>query len=121
MLSSMNAPAHIILNAVVLGRGRTRADWLPITAGALLPDLPLHREDAHGHFYPLSNWHFESPISYWDPAHHELWVGGLEAAGVIVGSFLLIRRGTAWRFVGLATLTLYAVYAAFAIRTWTSL
>jgi hypothetical protein len=190
----VNTPAHIILSAVVLGRGRTREDWIPITAGALLPDLPmvafylyqrfgldqsermiwsvlyfnpdwqqffdvfnslplitigaalafsrqsraalalflsmalhvaadlpLHREDAHGHFYPFSNWHFESPISYWDPAHHGLVVGGLEVVGVIVGSLILIRRGNPWRYVGLATFSLYAAFAAFAIQTWTSL
>ncbi|MEO0350335.1 MAG: hypothetical protein AAF282_09855 [Cyanobacteria bacterium P01_A01_bin.15] len=35
-----------------------------------LEDLPLHREDAHRHFWPLSNYRFESPVSYWDPAHH---------------------------------------------------
>ena len=48
-------------------------------------------------------------------------MGGLEALGVIVGSFLLIRRGTPWRIVGLATLALYVGFAAFAIRYWVSL
>jgi len=37
----MNTPAHAILNALVLGRGTWRREWLPITAGALLPDLPM--------------------------------------------------------------------------------
>lgn len=35
-----------------------------------LADLPLHRDDAHRHFWPLTNYRFESPISYWDPAHN---------------------------------------------------
>jgi hypothetical protein len=190
----VNTPAHIILSAVVLGRGRTRGNWLAITTGAVLPDipmvgfylyqrfgleeteqriwsllyfdpdwqrffdlfnslpliaigaaialsrksraalalflsmglhvaadLPVHREDAHGHFYPLSSWRFESPISYWDPAHYGLVVGGLEALGVIVGSLILTRRGGPWRIVGLATLGLYLTYATFVIRYWTSL
>lgn len=30
-------------------------------------DFPLHNDDAHRHFYPFSNWRFESPVSYWDP------------------------------------------------------
>lgn len=37
----MNTPAHVVLNALVLGRGRWQAAWLPITAGALMPDLPM--------------------------------------------------------------------------------
>ena len=32
-----------------------------------LGDLPLHREDAHRHFFPVSDWRFTSPVSYWDP------------------------------------------------------
>lgn len=35
----------------------------------MLCDLPVHHDDAHRHFLPLS-WRFESPISYWDPAHY---------------------------------------------------
>ena len=36
----------------------------------------MHREDAHGHFFPLTDWRFVSPVSYWDPAH----LGALGAA-----------------------------------------
>ncbi len=28
-------------------------------------DLPLHQDDAHRHFFPLSDWRFVSPVSYW--------------------------------------------------------
>lgn len=35
-----------------------------------LGDLPLYHDDGHHHFFPLSNWRFESPISYWDPDHY---------------------------------------------------
>lgn len=35
-----------------------------------LIDLPVHADDAHRHFWPLSNWRFISPISYWDPDHY---------------------------------------------------
>ena len=34
-----------------------------------LGDLPFHHDDAHRHFFPLLEWRFSSPISYWDPAH----------------------------------------------------
>lgn len=32
-----------------------------------LLDFPLHNDDAHRHFFPFSDWRFESPVSYWDP------------------------------------------------------
>ncbi len=34
-----------------------------------LTDLPLHHNDGHPHFWPLSHWVFSSPVSYWDPNH----------------------------------------------------
>ena len=43
-------------------------------------DLPLHADDAHRHFWPLSDWRFRSPVSYWDPAHHGIAAGMVEAA-----------------------------------------
>ncbi len=36
----------------------------------ILCDLPLHREDGHAHFWPLSDWKFISPVSYWDTRFH---------------------------------------------------
>ena len=37
----MNTPAHVALNALLLGRGRFESDWGAITAGSLMPDLPM--------------------------------------------------------------------------------
>lgn len=40
----------------------------------VLTDLPLHHDDGHPHFWPLTSWIFRSPVSYWDPAHYgRLW------------------------------------------------
>lgn len=188
----MNTPAHVILNALVLGRGPWREHWLAISGGALLPDLPmfgfylyqrvlgtperriwgevyfepqwqaffdvfnslplvalgalvawraratawlaffasmavhcladlpLHREDAHAHFFPLSSWRFESPVSYWDPAHHGLLFAGLEAALVLVGGIALARYSTplALRVVGGVSALSYVLLAAFALWMW---
>jgi hypothetical protein len=33
-------------------------------------DFLLHHNDARRHFWPLSDWVFRSPLSYWDPAYH---------------------------------------------------
>jgi len=55
-------------------------------------DLPVHAEDAHRHFWPVTDWRFFSPVSYWDPAHHGRWVGALEAVGGLGLCALLWRR-----------------------------
>lgn len=43
-----------------------------------LGDLPVHNDDAHRHFFPLSNYRFISPISYWDRKHHGAIVSLIE-------------------------------------------
>ena len=41
-----------------------------------LTDLPLHHDDGRPHFWPISQWIFRSPVSYWDPNHHgTIWSG----------------------------------------------
>lgn len=55
-------------------------------------DLPLHHDDGHRHFLPLSRWRFESPVSYWDPAHFGALGAGLEVVCVLGASFVLWRR-----------------------------
>jgi len=65
------------------------------SAAALLHglcDLPLHRDDAHRHFFPFSEWRFSSPVSYWDPAHFGLEWSSFEFAAVLALSWLLCRR-----------------------------
>jgi membrane-bound metal-dependent hydrolase YbcI (DUF457 family) len=187
----MNTPSHVILNGLVLGGGSRRALWLPITAGALVPDLPmvgfylyqrvithapehriwnelyfepqwqgffdvfnslplallgallawrfarpawlafflsvglhcladlpLHREDAHGHFFPLSDWRFVSPASYWDPGFHGGWVAAAEMVLVVAGSIALGRRSLPWRIIAGVTLLLAASFGTFAYFTW---
>ncbi len=59
-----------------------------------LCDLPLHHDDAHRHFLPLSQFRFVSPVSYWDPDHYGLWGAGLEAILVVAASVVLWR---CWR------------------------
>jgi hypothetical protein len=41
-------------------------------------DLLLHHDDGRAHFWPISNWIFQSPISYWDGNHYGHIVGSLE-------------------------------------------
>ncbi|MEM7438123.1 MAG: cobalamin biosynthesis protein CobQ [Pseudomonadota bacterium] len=60
----------------------------------LLMDFPFHNDDARAHFWPLTMWKFESPISYWDPAHHGRIFGVFETLFVIALCLVLWRRFT---------------------------
>jgi len=187
----LNTPAHVALNALLLGRAGWRPHWLAITAGAVLPDAPmvgfyliervvrgapervvwgqlyfdphwqslfdafhslplialaalfawraraaaplaclasmalhcladllLHREDAHAHFWPLSSWRFESPVSYWDARYGGLAFLGCEVALLVAAPFVLRRRSPAWGRVGWVTLGVSFAFAAFAALAW---
>lgn len=87
-----------------------------------LGDLPLHREDAHRHFFPFSDWRFTSPVSYWDPDHF----GGYAAIGevllVLAVSVFLFRayRGRGRRIV-LGVAGVYALFIGFAVLMWSGL
>ncbi len=60
-------------------------------------DLPVHADDAHRHFWPLTDWRFISPLSYWDPAHYGRIIGPLDALlGMICALFLWRRFPKRW-------------------------
>lgn len=85
-----------------------------------LCDLLVHREDGHRHFFPLSDWRFMSPVSYWDPGHHGVLFGALEIALVLVGCVVLARRfgsRTARTLLG-GVVALYAFYIGYALLVW---
>lgn len=83
-------------------------------------DFLLHNDDAHRHFFPLSDFRFMSPVSYWDPQHFGLIVGPLEALMVIAGSVVLARkydsRVIRWLLGVLAGL--YVVGIGYAVLVW---
>ena len=58
----------------------------------LLLDFPLHHDDGRAHFWPFSNWIFESPLSYWDSAHYGGIVGPIEGLLCLVLLVVLWRR-----------------------------
>ncbi|HIG72109.1 MAG TPA: hypothetical protein EYQ46_19040 [Myxococcales bacterium] len=88
----------------------------------IMVDLPLHHDDGHRHFLPLSEWRFESPISYWDPAHAGMYGAGLELLCVLGASSIIWRRTQArWVRVLVGTLSALSlfVYAGFYwVRGW---
>ncbi len=91
----------IPLWAALLGLGAAlRRPVVMVLAGAALLhlglDFALHHDDARRHFWPLSDWVFRSPVSYWDPRHHGDIVAPLEIGFALALALVLWRR-----FVGL--------------------
>ena len=73
--------------------GKKQPPWAVLFASMLLhhgEDLPLHHDDAHRHFFPLSELRIISPVSYWDPDHF-----GTFAA---LGELILVLGASIWLF-----------------------
>lgn len=85
-----------------------------------LLDLPLHNDDAHRHFFPLSDWRFASPVSYWDPAHYGNTVTFIEVGLVLVVALHLWNRyGPSWDRRAVVVITgVYLIYGIFAYLVW---
>ena len=81
----------ILLMGILLSR-----HWIKILAAGALThlvfDILLHHDDGRAHFWPVSDWVFVSPVSYWDPRHYGNIVGPIEIALVAIMVFILWRR-----------------------------
>jgi len=83
-------------------------------------DFFLHHDDAHRHFFPLLDWRFASPVSYWDPRYFGNVTAPAEAIGVVAACLLIARttplRSVRWVVAAIALL--YLAFLAFALHTW---
>ena len=85
--------------------------WFSISAlFHVIVDFWVHTEDAYRHFYPVSNWKFHSPISYWNPSEYGLYVSAFDSL-VVLGllTYLYTKYTGGWRYVILSTGLLYLV------------
>ncbi|MEM8775969.1 MAG: cobalamin biosynthesis protein CobQ [Pseudomonadota bacterium] len=55
-------------------------------------DFALHNDDARPHFWPVSDWVFQSPFSYWDSQHHAAVVAPFTLVAVILSSIVIWQR-----------------------------
>ncbi len=55
-------------------------------------NIPLHNEDARRQFWPVSDWVFRSPFSYYDSHGYGHIIGLLEIALCLVFAVFLWRR-----------------------------
>ncbi len=68
----------------------------------------MHAGDGRAHFWPISDWIFHSPFSYWDRGHHAGWIGPLELLVTGVLFVVLWRRIKDWPWRALFTVLLLA-------------
>ncbi|MEM9637739.1 MAG: cobalamin biosynthesis protein CobQ [Pseudomonadota bacterium] len=106
-----------VLFALALWRG---VPWAIALTGAgllhLCLDFPLHHDDGRAHFWPVSDWVFESPVSYWDRRQGAMWLAPLEAAAASLAAIALWQR----RFGGalLALVAVLLVAEIWIVRQW---
>jgi hypothetical protein len=86
----------------------------------MLMDLPLHHDDAHRHFLPLSQWRFESPVSYWDPRYYGHIMLRLEMVFVGLSCAYVLWRGHArpMRIIAGVTSFIYGGFMFYAYIFW---
>ncbi len=115
---SNSVPIYVAL--ALLGYMQRKTKWgllLLVFALAALThmatDFPLHAEDAHQHFWPLTTWKFHSPLSYWDTNHYGRIIGGLETLLALGCISALLKRFSGkrtriclWIMLGLYLLSL---------------
>jgi membrane-bound metal-dependent hydrolase YbcI (DUF457 family) len=102
---------------------KTASTLLIVFAGSCLAhmacDFPLHVDDAHRHFFPLSSWRFRSPVSYWDPNHFGIQATSCEAilgVGLSIWAWMRFKNVFARVGIVLMLLSYLAVPAWFSIQ-----
>ena len=95
-----------------------RSDWgTALTGAALLHlslDFPLHHDDGRAHFWPLTDWIFQSPFSYWDRDHYADVIGPIEmVASAILCAVLWRRFRTLWSRIGILALACAQILPTF--------
>lgn len=79
-------------------------------------DLLLHHDDGRPHFWPVTDWVFESPLSYWDPAHYGNIIGPIEG---LTSAAMVIWMVWAFRGAGIRlTMILLLALEFYSVRQW---
>lgn len=47
-------------------------------------DFLVHTSDAYQHFWPLTDWRFISPVSYWNETEYSAWVTAADSSLVLL-------------------------------------
>ena len=66
--------------------------WFSISAlFHSIVDFAVHTDDAYRHFYPFSNWKFNSPISYWNSAEYGQYVSLFDSV-IVLGLLVFLYQ-----------------------------
>ncbi|MEM6740453.1 MAG: cobalamin biosynthesis protein CobQ [Pseudomonadota bacterium] len=88
--------------------------WMAFSTAGLLhiaSDMALHNDDARPHFWPITDWVFESPISYWDSQHHAALVAPFTVLAMLLSAYVIWQRWPKMSIRG-------AVLAACCLELW---
>ncbi len=109
----------LVFAAVATAGAWVRRPWLLVfgLAGLLhvLFDIPLHVNDGHPPFWPVSDWIFRSPYSYWDDRHG---AGIIAPAEFVLSAALavwLLLRHRNW-LAGIGIVLLLVAEAVFTLK-----
>ena len=99
-----SAPLYAVIAGVSAFAMRGNTHWLPrfilaFSLTALLHvgfDFLTHASDGHIHFWPLTDFVFASPVSYWESDHHGRLFGFIEALAGLVAVVVLWRMYSGW-------------------------
>ncbi len=111
-------PLILLGMTITMWLGMPWWSWLFASMGLhALFDFPLHHDDAHRHFFPLSNWRFASPVSYWDARYHGVIAARLEVLAVLLACIVLWQHDPSPAMHWL-TGVIASTYALFSITVW---
>lgn len=121
----------LLLAALFLATYRRKYTWSFVFGSMLihcLLDLPVHHDDGHRHFFPFSDFRFQSPVSYWDARYHGNIVGLIEVLMFMVSVIYLwvaehsherkLYSLTRLRSVVALTSVVYCGFFIFVALTW---
>ena len=95
---------------------KRHAAGIALCAAAILHlvlDFPLHHDDGRAHFWPLTSWVYESPLSYWDRNHHANLVAPVAAVLAVISGIAILREGwKRWRSLAVIALVVMELYGA---------
>ncbi|MBC7543342.1 MAG: hypothetical protein H7338_11490 [Candidatus Sericytochromatia bacterium] len=123
----LRAGHSLVIWAVAAGVTAALAPrWLPLIwgwFGHVAADFVTHHGEPHAHFYPLSDWRFASPVSYYEWDHHAavFMAGEGILAAMIMTSWVrhesllataawLVRQPGVWAVAGVLLIALWQVY-----------
>ncbi len=87
--------------------------WLSISALLHISvDFCVHTADAYKHFWPLTDWRFISPVSYWNRAEYGQYVGLFDSILVICLLLALAYQYRSKRYYQLSIAILALLYIA---------